>query len=89
LDKALKKVLVNLVDLVNYRHYDIPIRQFSSMREFREYTRRPNMQYSKQEAKRDGFLKILLREVYFNSKSAQGGVPARTGGAARAVKAAA
>ncbi|KAF2684415.1 hypothetical protein K458DRAFT_388885 [Lentithecium fluviatile CBS 122367] len=32
--KALKHVLVNLVDLVNYRHLDIPVRQFSSMREF-------------------------------------------------------
>ena len=55
------------------------------MREFREYTRQSGKLYSKAEAKRDGFIKILLREVYSNQRSGH----APMDGATRAVKAAA
>ncbi|EON67896.1 hypothetical protein W97_07393 [Coniosporium apollinis CBS 100218] len=58
--KALKGVLVNLVNLVDSRRTGEPIKQFDTFKEFRRYTFNGRV-FPKNEAKEDTFLKVLLR----------------------------
>ncbi|KAJ9649046.1 hypothetical protein H2199_000959 [Coniosporium tulheliwenetii] len=58
--KALKGVLVNLVNLVDSRRTGEPIKQFDTFKEFRRYTFNGRV-FPKDEAKEDTFLKVLLR----------------------------
>ncbi|KAF2189997.1 hypothetical protein K469DRAFT_747283 [Zopfia rhizophila CBS 207.26] len=63
--KALKSVLVNLVNLIDHRRNPdtIPLIEFASFNQFREFTTGGHI-FPKKWAKRDGFFKALLRQVY-------------------------
>jgi hypothetical protein len=65
--KALAEVYVNIVDLVDCRRTAKTPRKFSSLTALRKYTKSTGKFYSKQEAKDDGFLKALLRNIYRGS----------------------
>ncbi|KAJ5950406.1 uncharacterized protein N7479_008819 [Penicillium vulpinum] len=62
--KALAKVHVNLVDLVDARRTGKKVKHFSSATALRTYTRATEKIFPKSAAKADGFLKALLRAIY-------------------------
>lgn len=62
--QALAKVHVNLVDLVDSRRTGKEVKQFASQKALREYTIETGKIFPKSAAKKDGFLKALLREIF-------------------------
>ncbi|MCJ1254184.1 hypothetical protein MMC24_001998 [Lignoscripta atroalba] len=62
--KALKKVHVNLVDLIDSRRRGLEVKSFPSYQALRTYTIEQNKFFPKARAKRDGVLKILLKEIF-------------------------
>jgi len=54
--------MVNIVNLIDHRRGVAPLLKFASFAHFREYTmRRP---FPREEAKREGFVRALLRKIY-------------------------
>ncbi|KAJ5372866.1 hypothetical protein N7517_004872 [Penicillium concentricum] len=62
--KALAKVHVNLVDLVDSRRTGKKVKRFPSHRALTEYTIDTRKIFPKAAAKKDGFLKALLRVIF-------------------------
>ncbi|KAJ5921920.1 hypothetical protein N7516_009623 [Penicillium verrucosum] len=62
--KALAKVHVNLVDLVDSRRTGKEVKHFASQNALRKYTIETGKIFPKSAAKKDGFLKALLREIF-------------------------
>jgi len=63
--KALGNTHVNLVDLINCRRAGTRVHKFPSCYALREYTTTtPGKVFPKKAAKEDGFLKVLLREIF-------------------------
>ncbi|KAE8168525.1 hypothetical protein BDV40DRAFT_251027 [Aspergillus tamarii] len=62
--KALARVHVNLVDLIDSRRTGTAIQKFSSLSALRLYTLDSGKVFPKNAAKRDGFLKDLLRRIW-------------------------
>ena len=56
------KVMVNLVNLIDHRRRGTPLLRFKSIDAFRAYTAQ-NI-FPKKAAKKDGFLRALLRHVF-------------------------
>ena len=63
-EKALSKVHVNLVDLVDSRRTGKKVKRFSSPGELQNYTANTRRIFPKDAAKEDGFLKALLRTIF-------------------------
>ncbi|KAF2109620.1 hypothetical protein BDV96DRAFT_691644 [Lophiotrema nucula] len=61
--KALKGVLVNLVNLIDHRRNGTPLLRFATYSAFRKYTSGGHI-FPKDQAKRDGFVKALLKHLY-------------------------
>ncbi|KAF2796379.1 hypothetical protein K505DRAFT_300303 [Melanomma pulvis-pyrius CBS 109.77] len=62
--KALNRVLVNLVNLIDHRRNPaVKLLIFQSFREFQNYTMAGRI-FPKRLAKADGFLKIFLQEIF-------------------------
>lgn len=62
--KALAKVHVNLVDLIDSRRTGRKVKHFPSSKSLRKYTITTGKIFPKSAAKKDGFLKALLREIF-------------------------
>ncbi|KAJ5757567.1 uncharacterized protein N7511_006261 [Penicillium nucicola] len=62
--KALAKVHVNLVDLVDSRRTGKKVKHFASHKALRNYTVGTGRIFPKSAAKEDGFLKALLRQIF-------------------------
>ncbi|KAJ5592214.1 hypothetical protein N7537_009118 [Penicillium hordei] len=62
--KALAKTHVNLVDLVDSRRTGKNVKHFPSPKALREYTLNTRKIFPKSAAKKDGFLKALLRVIF-------------------------
>ncbi|KAJ5154412.1 uncharacterized protein N7500_009851 [Penicillium coprophilum] len=62
--KALAKVHVNLVDLIDSRRTGKQVKHFASQKALRKYTIETGKIFPKSAAKKDGFLKALLREIF-------------------------
>ncbi|KAI9870699.1 MAG: hypothetical protein M1830_003907 [Pleopsidium flavum] len=62
--KALSKAHVNIVDLIDCRRAGTAVHRFPSERALRAYTQEMNKFFPKEAAKRDGFLKVLLRGIF-------------------------
>ncbi len=60
----MKTFHVNIVDLIDCRRAGTAVHRFSSYRALRTYTQETNKVFPKAAAKRDGFLKVLLREIF-------------------------
>lgn len=63
-EKALAKVHVNLVDLVDSRRTGKKVKHFPGPKALREYTIDTRKIFPKSAAKKDGFLKALLRGIF-------------------------
>ncbi|KAI9720667.1 MAG: hypothetical protein M1812_002847 [Candelaria pacifica] len=61
--KELQRVHVNIVDLVDSRRNGTKVRRFDSHQELKIYTRGGKV-FPKKAAKKDGFLKALLRAIF-------------------------
>ncbi|KAJ5126092.1 hypothetical protein N7448_005402 [Penicillium atrosanguineum] len=61
--KALAKVHVNLVDLVDTRRTGESVEHFPNVSALRKYTKETKKVFPKSAAKADGFLKALLRVI--------------------------
>ncbi|KAE8377106.1 hypothetical protein BDV26DRAFT_264426 [Aspergillus bertholletiae] len=61
--KALSRVHVNLVDLIDSRRSGTLVQQFPSLRALRKYTLDSGKIFPRTAAKKDGFLKDLLRRI--------------------------
>jgi hypothetical protein len=65
LSQTLRGVWVNIVDLMNARRTGTKVKRFPSAEALRAYTRgKKSRVFSKNEAKRNGFLKVLLITVF-------------------------
>ncbi|PWY94549.1 hypothetical protein BO94DRAFT_563167 [Aspergillus sclerotioniger CBS 115572] len=62
--KALAKVHVNLVDLIDSRRAGTPVHKFQNVRALRRYTRESGKVFPKEAAKREGGLRGLLRGIW-------------------------
>ncbi|KAJ5184207.1 hypothetical protein N7492_001823 [Penicillium capsulatum] len=62
--KALAKVHVNLVDIVDSRRTGKKVKFFASPKALRKYTIETEKIFPKSAAKKDGFLKSLLRGIF-------------------------
>lgn len=62
--KALSKVHVNLVDIVDSRRTGKKVKFFASPKALRKYTIETEKIFPKSAAKKDGFLKALLRGIF-------------------------
>jgi hypothetical protein len=62
--QLLNNTWVNIVDLVECRAAGKKVPRHASQKALREYTRRTEKIFRKQDAKRNGFLKALLIKVY-------------------------
>ena len=63
--KALSNTHVNLVDLVNCHRAGTKVHRFSSCDALQQYTANtPGKIFPKRAAKEDGFLKVLLRDIF-------------------------
>ncbi|EED22065.1 conserved hypothetical protein [Talaromyces stipitatus ATCC 10500] len=62
--KALSKVNVNLVNLIDCRTTGEKPLLFPSLDALRKYTRKRGRAFPREEAKEDGFIKILLKRIY-------------------------
>ncbi|KAI5276212.1 hypothetical protein E4T47_00861 [Aureobasidium subglaciale] len=63
--KALKKVHVNLVDLMNARRTDKKVKQFATVKKLRKYTLESGKVYPKEDAKCE-VVKVLLKNIFFH-----------------------
>ena len=64
--KIVKRIHVNIFDLVDVRSGALPVAQlrlFQTQRQLRKYTKRRNKIFPKGDAKAGGILKYLLREI--------------------------
>jgi hypothetical protein len=57
-------VYVNIVDLIDARRTGVPAASFPSKRALRSYSKTQNKIFPKAEAKRDGFVKALLIDMF-------------------------
>lgn len=57
-----RKVLVNLVNLIDHRNMGVPVIRFKNYAAFREYTTDGRI-FPKKKAKEEGFIKALLRTL--------------------------
>ncbi|KAI9846703.1 MAG: hypothetical protein M1837_003758 [Sclerophora amabilis] len=63
--KALKNVHVNLVDLIDSRRTETQVHRFPSKAALQAYTRADKRRvFPKAAAKKDGFLRALLRDIF-------------------------
>lgn len=64
--QVLKSVNVNLVDLINRRETGEPriLPKFPNRQALRKYTLGNGKVFPKRAAKQDGFIKVLLREIF-------------------------
>jgi len=60
--QELQGVLVNICDLIDSRRQNRKVRRFESFKQFRKYTLNGRT-FPKEEAKAEGFIKALLREI--------------------------
>ncbi|KAG2164808.1 hypothetical protein VTO58DRAFT_107801 [Aureobasidium pullulans] len=65
--KALKKIHVNLVDLMNARRTKKKVRQFATCKQLVKYTLESNKVYPKKDAKSD-VVQVLLKHIFFHRK---------------------
>lgn len=56
-------MLVNLVNLIDYRVIGTPVIRFKTYDEWHTYTSRPGRRFPLEAAKQEGFIKALLREL--------------------------
>ena len=61
--KALRRAHVNIVDLIDSRRAGTPVRRFATCAALRGYTVNTGRVFSKEVAKQEGFVKVLLREI--------------------------
>jgi hypothetical protein len=54
--------MVNIVNLIDHRRCGVPIIKFANYTAFREYTAKNT--FPREMAKREGFLRALLRQVF-------------------------
>ncbi|EFR04891.1 hypothetical protein MGYG_07893 [Nannizzia gypsea CBS 118893] len=64
ISKALAKVHVNIIDLIDARRTGAPVTIFRRVQELRQYTQKTQKIFPKEVAKQDGFLKALLRGIF-------------------------
>ncbi|KAF1841969.1 uncharacterized protein K460DRAFT_294177, partial [Cucurbitaria berberidis CBS 394.84] len=57
-----RKVLVNLVNLIDHRLIGVPVIRFKNYNEFLAYTN-SGRKFPREEAKEEGFIKVLLRQL--------------------------
>jgi hypothetical protein len=60
---ASRKVMVNLVNLIDHMRLGTPLIKFKNFKAFREYTLKDHM-YPKKRTKEQEFIRILLRHVF-------------------------
>ncbi|KAJ9212956.1 hypothetical protein DTO166G4_5460 [Paecilomyces variotii] len=60
---ALSKVYVNLVDLLDSRATGTVVRTFRTLKQLRTYTRKTGRYFPRDEAKEEGFIKVLLKRI--------------------------
>lgn len=61
--QALSQVFVNIIDLLDSRRAGTQVRTFRSRRKLAEYTKSRDKFFSRDEAKQDGLLRVLLRHI--------------------------
>ncbi|KAF1960762.1 hypothetical protein CC80DRAFT_465055 [Byssothecium circinans] len=57
------KVMVNLTNLIDHMKLGTPLIKFKNFAEFRNYTLKPQNMFPRDRAKKEGFIKALLRHV--------------------------
>lgn len=62
--QALSKLAINIVDLIDARRTGEPLQIFQSKAELRAYSRATGKIFSKKKAKSDGYLKVLLIQMF-------------------------
>ncbi|KAI9738775.1 MAG: hypothetical protein M1834_008282 [Cirrosporium novae-zelandiae] len=63
--KELKLVNVNICHLIDARRTGrFPVRKFESYKALKQYTRQNNLFFPKKQAKKDGFISILLKRFF-------------------------
>lgn len=62
--KALKKTHVNIVDLIDCRRAGTAVRRFPTYGALRAYTVETGKVFPREAAKEEGFVKVLLREIF-------------------------
>lgn len=75
---AVKRVFVNICDLVDYPATHVRPPVFATVAELAEYSRSNRKIYPKENAKAGGLLRFLLRTI-FNPSQSQGGSSGRSG----------
>ena len=67
--KIVKKLFVNLVDLVDMPNTGLPVRHFKTEKRLSRYTKRTEKIMPRDDAHAGGILKYLLRQIRFPRKS--------------------
>jgi hypothetical protein len=57
-----RKVMINLVNLIDHRRRGVPLMKFANFGAFCAYTRKNT--FPKSMAKKEGFIRALLRHVF-------------------------
>jgi hypothetical protein len=70
--KAVQRVHVNIVDLVDTKKTGKPVKIFHSLHELSRYTKETGKFFPKENAYADGVLKFLLRQILFPGHSDRG-----------------
>ncbi|KAJ7223590.1 hypothetical protein GGX14DRAFT_427913 [Mycena pura] len=65
--EALRKTFVNIVDLMDARRTGQPVKQHKSAKALKKYTIDSGKIFPKEAAKRNGYLKVLLIEIFATS----------------------
>ncbi|GAD94191.1 conserved hypothetical protein [Paecilomyces variotii No. 5] len=60
---ALSKVYVNLIDLLDSRAHGTVVKKFKTVKELRDYTRKTGRYFPREKAKKEGFIRILLKHI--------------------------
>ena len=58
-----RKVMVNLVDLVDHLNNGTPLKKFKNFWAFQRYTMKPGRCMSRELAKKNAFVRVLMRNV--------------------------